>query len=375
MIDIKDKVLCCGCSACAQSCPCQCIRMVVDKEGFFYPQVDEFSCINCGLCNKVCPFENPYDSVIPVSTIAYKHSNDVIREHSSSGGAFSTLAEYVINQGGVVFGARFTKDWQVEISYAETIDELDQFRGSKYVQANVGESYIQCKKNLIKNRIVLYTGTPCQIAGLKHYLRKEYDNLLTAEVICHGVPSPVVWKSYLEYLVQDVSLISKINLRYKDKKGGYRYLVSGKNITFYNDFASDSIYCKGFIENYYLRPSCYNCRSKSCKSQADFSMGDCWGIESVNPLFSDGLGVSSICVNSSRGLLLSKLLFKNSINIPFDLIIRYNLCYSISAREPLSRAYFWKQYSQIGIKAIEKTIDRDMKPVWRFVRKIRNAIF
>ena len=218
MIDIKDKALCCGCSACAQSCPCQCIRMVVDKEGFFYPQVDEFSCINCGLCNKVCPFENPYDSVIPVSTIAYKHSNDVIREHSSSGGAFSTLAEYVINQGGVVFGARFTKDWQVEISYAETIDELDQFRGSKYVQANVGESYIQCKKNLIKNRIVLYTGTPCQIAGLKHYLRKEYDNLLTAEVICHGVPSPVVWKSYLEYLVQDVSLISKINLRYKIKK-------------------------------------------------------------------------------------------------------------------------------------------------------------
>ncbi|MCS2406970.1 4Fe-4S dicluster domain-containing protein [Bacteroides salyersiae] len=104
MIDIKDKALCCGCSACAQSCPCQCIRMVVDKEGFFYPQVDEFSCINCGLCNKVCPFENPYDSVIPVSTIAYKHSNDVIREHSSSGGAFSTLAEYVINQGGVVFG-------------------------------------------------------------------------------------------------------------------------------------------------------------------------------------------------------------------------------------------------------------------------------
>ena len=199
MIDIKEKNNCCGCSACVQICPKQCISMAADNEGFLYPQVNSAICIDCGLCEKVCLVINQSAPREPLVVYAAKNNNEDIRLKSSSGGIFTLLAEKVIEEGGVVFGAKFDADWNVIHDYTETIEGLAAFRGSKYVQSIIGDNFKTAKQFLNNGRKVLFSGTPCQIAGLKKYLRKEYDNLLTVDVVCHGVPSPMVWRDYLDY--------------------------------------------------------------------------------------------------------------------------------------------------------------------------------
>lgn len=198
MIEIFRKEDCCGCSACAQKCPKHCITMAEDNEGFLYPKVDESLCVDCGLCNQVCPIQNSFSPNSPVKVFAAYNSDEVIRRESSSGGVFTLLAEKVIDKGGTVFGAEFNGQWEATLGYTETKRGLARFRGSKYVQADVNETFRQCEQFLKTGRMVLFSGTPCYIAGLKRYLGNEYENLLTVDVICHGVPSPKVWRKYLD---------------------------------------------------------------------------------------------------------------------------------------------------------------------------------
>ena len=198
MIDIKDKSNCCGCAACVQRCPKQCISMVEDNEGFLYPKVDTQVCVDCGMCEKVCPVINQNEERIPLGAFAAVNPDEQIRRDSSSGGIFTMLAEKTIAKGGVVFGVKFNKDWMPEFGYAETMEDIAPFRGSKYVQAIVGNAYKKAEEFLKAGRDVLFSGTSCQIAGLKKFLRKDYENLLTVDIICHGVPSPKVWNMYLE---------------------------------------------------------------------------------------------------------------------------------------------------------------------------------
>lgn len=186
----KDKPSCCGCYACAQKCPQQCITMTPDHEGFAYPVVDKSRCTACGMCEKICPALNLYPPTHPMEVLAAAHKDDRIREASSSGGVFTLLATRVIQSGGVVFGARFDEQWLVVMDYTEQEEGLEAFRGSKYVQCNTGDTFKQAETFLKQGRQVLYTGTPCQIAGLKRYLRKEYENLLAVDFVCHGTPSP-----------------------------------------------------------------------------------------------------------------------------------------------------------------------------------------
>ena len=200
MIIIEKNQQCCGCSSCEQKCPQKCIRMIEDEQGFLYPYVNEKECIKCGLCKKVCPMINPCKLHDPIASYAAWHDDEQIRNTSSSGGVFTALAERIIDVGGVVFGARFNDDWEVIHDYTETIYGLKAFRGSKYVQSKIGDSYIKAESFLKQNRKVLFTGTPCQIAGLKSYLHKDYNNLLSVEVICHGAPSPLVWRDYIRYI-------------------------------------------------------------------------------------------------------------------------------------------------------------------------------
>ena len=200
MINICNKSMCCGCAACVQRCPKQCIAMEADGEGFLYPLVDTDKCINCSLCEKVCPMLNPGEERVPLHTYAARCTDEGIRRDSSSGGVFSVLAGEVLAGGGVVFGARFDDDWGVVHDFCTTPKGLAAFRGSKYVQSNIGDSYLRTEAFLKEGRRVIFSGTPCQIAGLKRFLRREYDNLLAVEVACHGVPSPLVWRRYLEEL-------------------------------------------------------------------------------------------------------------------------------------------------------------------------------
>ena len=197
MISIKDKKKCCGCSACVQRCPKQCINFREDNEGFRYPYIDTDKCINCGLCEKVCPIINQYNEKVPTKVYAAINTNEKIRMQSSSGGIFTYIATKVIEEKGVVFGARFDKNWEVKHDFTENIEGLSAFRGSKYMQSRIEDNYLKVEKFLKDGRKVLFSGTPCQIAGLKRYLKKNYENLLTIDIICHGVPSPKIWRLYL----------------------------------------------------------------------------------------------------------------------------------------------------------------------------------
>lgn len=198
MIHITDKQDCCGCNSCVQCCPKSCITMCEDEEGFLYPEVDENVCVDCGLCEKVCPVLHQAEDRKPLAVYAAKNKNEEIRRQSSSGGVFTALAEEVIKDGGVVFGARFDEHWEVKHDYTETVEGLSIFRGSKYVQSRIEDCYQKVEQFLRAGRKVLFSGTPCQVAGLKLFLRKEYNYLLTVDFICHGVPSPGVWREYLK---------------------------------------------------------------------------------------------------------------------------------------------------------------------------------
>lgn len=216
--DVFLKMSCCGCSACLQKCPKKCIEMHEDAEGFLYPEINDDFCIDCGICYNVCPVRNQKPNCKPLAFYASQSKDETLRLQSSSGGIFSLLAEYIIRKGGIVFGARFNEKMELVHEYTETINGLAPFRGSKYVQSKIGDSFKQVEYFLKQGRMVLFSGVPCQIAALKLYLQKEYDNLLTVDVICHGVPSPGVFREYIKYLGKGNKII---NINFRDKHTGW----------------------------------------------------------------------------------------------------------------------------------------------------------
>lgn len=306
MIKIENKSLCCGCNACVQCCVKQCITMYEDEEGFLYPKVDETKCIDCGLCEKVCPVLNPNKSSKPIIVYAAKNYNEEIRMKSSSGGIFTLLAEFVLEKQGVVFGAKLNEEWEVIHDYTETFDGLEVFRGSKYLQSLIGDTYLKTESFLKQGKEVFFFGTPCQIAGLKKYLGKEYSNLLCVDLVCHGVPSPLVWRKYLHELCQNRKInksnIKSIEFRNKDKGwSGFSLKITDNIGVTYRETLDDDLYLKGFLKDLYLRPSCYNCPSKSFSSESDITIADFWGIEHVLPNFADDKGISLVFINTEKG--------------------------------------------------------------------------
>lgn len=307
MINITDKHNCCGCSACSSICPKHCITMQADSEGFLYPKVNEADCIDCGLCEKVCHELHPFEERKPQKVYAAINKDEEIRLKSSSGGIFYLLAEKTIAEGGVVFGARFDEQWQVVIDYAETMEGVKTFMGSKYVQARIETAYIDAKRFLTEGRKVLFSGTPCQIAGLHHYLRKSYDNLLTVDIICHGTPSPKVWSRYLdEVVVAERKAISDVQFR--NKRNGWKAF----NFTMTYNQGEQSIsltshhqhnhFMRAFLRDMILRPSCYQCQAKSGRSHSDITIADFWGIGAEMPEMDDDKGTGLVLINTDKGV-------------------------------------------------------------------------
>ena len=302
MIIITDKKDCCGCEACVQCCPKQCIAMNADEEGFLYPETDTSRCIECGLCERICPVLNMNDLNRPLKVYAAKNPNDDIRRKSSSGGIFSMLAEMIIADGGMVFGARFDDKWNVVHDYTDTSEGLADFRGSKYVQSRIGNSYTKAKECLAQGRKVLFSGTPCQIAGLTKFLGKRYDNLFTVDIVCHGIPSPAVWTRYLDE-VAEYQRITGITMREKTTNGWMNYgiRIDGTDKPIYEGIASRNIYMRGFLHELYNRPSCHACPARGGRSGSDLTLGDYWGIQCVKPEFADKNGVGLIMLRTEKG--------------------------------------------------------------------------
>ncbi len=326
-----------------------------DEEGFLYPVVDEKRCIECGACKKACPVINASDERIPQETFAVVNGDEKIRVNSSSGGFFSALAECVIKQNGIVFGARFDDEWQVVIDYFDDIMELPKYRGAKYVQAIVGDAYKKCKKFLDEGRKVLFCGTPCQIAGLKKFLRKNYENLLTCDVVCHGVPSPLVWSSFLREYCQghdDKSIIKKIVFR--DKHQGWKnYNTSfeiqlGQERKYLTAPYRENVFMKAFLHDLILRPSCYRCMAKSGKSLSDFTIGDCWNSKKICPdFFDDDKGVSLVLAYSDAAVeLLHSLKAIRFRSVSFQECVRFNPCITTSARPHKNRKKFFLRFAK-----------------------------
>ncbi len=305
MIEIKDKQDCCGCSACSAACQKNCIVMTEDEEGFKYPKIDTSKCINCGQCEKACPIINKNEEK-PFAQKGYvvQHKNAKILKESTSGGAFTAIASYVIKQGGVVFGATFDEKLNVVHIYAEKIDELAKFRNSKYVQSDMGNSFRLAKKFLQSGRLVCFSGTPCQIEGLKCFLQKNYDNLITIDVVCRAVPSPMILKKYIK--MQNKKTASGIfNIRFRDKTKGYKYsalnLYDKNNVSLYHNGIDTDPYLRAFFSNICDRPSCYHCAFKKRYRESDITIWDCFEVDEMFPEADNDRGATKVLIHSQNG--------------------------------------------------------------------------
>ena len=362
MIEIKHKKDCCGCHACASVCAHRAITMQADSEGFLYPVVDKSMCTDCGLCKQVCPVIHQPSPIQPLKVYAARSNDEELRRQSSSGGIFTLLAEAVIREGGVVFGAKFDEKWNVIHSWTETLDGLAAFRGSKYVQSTIGSTYKEVKEFLCQGRKVLFTGTPCQIAGLKRYLRKEYDNLLTVDVICHGVPSPLVWQKYIEEMSIKGSVTS---ISFRDKTHGWAQYACSLSYLEPSFEASTSskvhtllmprsanVFMRGFLADLYLRPSCHSCPARCGKSCSDITLGDFWGIQKVHPEMNDDKGCSAVLIHSTKGQVLYNALDKDDVESNYGYLLPEN---PSLVQDPKSTCYvrkFWKQFARQGLGCI-----------------------
>lgn len=381
MIEIVDKKACCGCSACAQRCPKQCISMIEDEQGFLYPEVDKTSCIDCGLCEKVCPVINQGQARRPIKVYASRNADENVRKNSSSGGVFTILAEKIVEEGGVVFGAKFNAEWDVIHAVAETKDEIVAFRGSKYVQSQIGNSYKDAEKYLKQGRKVLFSGTPCQIAGLKQFLRKDYDNLLAVDFVCHGVPSPLVWREYLQHILCPEGIVGKntvflsskglpvvTDINFRDKFCGWKkfgftvrvksaceadknsVLPSVNDEMLLREPMSRNLYMQGFLKDIYLRPSCYACLSKCLKSGADITLGDFWGIQRYLPDFDDDRGVSLVMLNSPKGVQYFNSPKILKIETSYEQALSGNPAIECSVKAPVNvQKQFWASADKIAV--------------------------
>lgn len=305
MIQIRDKSECCGCGTCAVVCPTQCIHMMPDEEGFDYPRVDMQRCKDCGLCEQVCPIHasGSHDARMPAAYVACAKDNE-LRTRSSSGGIFGVLANRVLQEGGVVIGAAFSDDWRaVHHVCASDADELVSILGSKYLQSSMNDAMAQTKTALKQGKRVLFSGTPCQTAALHSYLGQDYDQLIVVDVLCHGTPSPSVWRGYLAALEEKYgALANHAAFRCKDT-GWKRYSLrvnfeNGR--TYIKDHDRDP-YMRMFLKEMILRPSCHACRFKALNHASDLTLGDAWGIDRIMPEVDDDRGTSVILVHSKKG--------------------------------------------------------------------------
>lgn len=351
MIQIKNKVECSGCYSCYNICPQSCIAMISDAEGFSYPEVLRGNCIDCGLCEEVCPIlnskeENPVNNTIYPKAYACYNLKDQIRKKSSSGGMFFPLASWILKNRGIVYGAAFDKEMTVRHIGVEREEELNKLQGAKYVQSKIGDTYLQVKEQLKRGRMVYFSGTPCQIDGLLFYLQQQYDNLICQDIVCHGVPSPKVWEYYLKYR-NEIFGKEPISVNFRDKKHGwkaYDLRIDYSDGVYRCDHWNDP-YMKAFLRNYILRPSCYKCHSKSIYRKSDITLADFWGIEHVLPSLDDDKGISLVLINSKKG----ENVFSEVLNIiekkevGVDEAIKYNPSAYQSVQLTDERELFMKQ--------------------------------
>ena len=356
--------------------------MVQNEEGFLQPVIDEIHCVDCGLCHKACPILR---ESVPTEgeTIAYAaiNQNEAVRQTSTSGGVFTLLSQWVLNRGGVVFGAVYNDRFEVMHCQAETAEALSKFRGAKYAQSRLDDIYKKVASCLSDDRYVLFSGTPCQIGGLVAFLGKEYEKLILVDLICHGVPSPKVWAHYIRYRSQQDAqgnVPSAINLRSKETGWpGYSIRIDYPEGDIYSSPNSQDPYLRGFVGNLYLRPSRYNCHFKGSIRQSDFTLGDYWGVWDQLPEYHDGKGTSLILLHTKKAKQLwdevSQYMCVSAVNITAALT--ENPSATVSSPLPERRSEFFVRYENEDFQAlVEELLPKPVVVRPSFLKRILRKI-
>ena len=373
-----EQKMCTGCMACYNVCPNSAIRFISDNEGFLYPKVNELQCIKCGKCARVCPQlaveskKNTFEKKVYSAWL----KNREVRRKSTSGGAFSALAKPFLRNKCVVYGVGFDDSKRVVHKRITKRTELKELRGAKYVQSYIGSSFLSVKKDLEAGRRVLFSGTPCQVGGLYSFLGKRHEgSLFTIDLVCHGVPSPLVYEKYLENLEKKYgSKVDKINFREKTP-GWYVYSmrVLFSNGSDYQKTTYEDPYHRGFLRNLYLRPSCYECKYANTNRVADITLADFWGYRSKNDkYFDDDKGISMVMINSENGEQLFEKAKEGLI------IEKRTVEEAVSGNPALSKAFlpaenrerFWKDFYECSFdELVEKYLFSEEEPQWLELRK------
>lgn len=351
----KDSEKCYGCRACEQACPHKAIVMEENSEGFLYPNVMKDKCVSCGLCSKVCPYDSPSSSKVSQKIIAAQYKDTDILLKSSSGGIFSAVADFVLSNSGYVAGCIFSDTFKAIHVLTNNKELVEKMRGSKYVQSNLNDVYLKIQIRLNEGRLVLFTGTPCQVDGLRCFLKREYDNLITVDLICHGVPSQKLLDNYLESVSKQNGEILDIRFRDKELNGW----SSQGSITFSNKTKKISPFNNSYYNYYYIqnnvsRKCCYSCNYSGNKRTGDLTIGDYWNISEEFPKLDTSLGFSAVLINTEKGRKIiddisDKLVIFNS---SFESVVKGNGNLRSPVKMPESRKVVYSLISEQGYDSV-----------------------
>ncbi|WP_303010621.1 Coenzyme F420 hydrogenase/dehydrogenase, beta subunit C-terminal domain [uncultured Bacteroides sp.] len=384
MINITDKVECCGCNACGDICPKNAITFKTDIEGFWYPIIDTEKCIGCDLCDKTCPIINIKElkkNDLPQSVCyAAEHKNIEVIFDSTSGGLFSALADIMYHNGGYVGGAIFNEDFSVKQYLSNNKADLPKLRSSKYLQSNF-EGFFKQIRDLVKSgESVLVCGSPCQMAALRIFLGKNFDNLIIVDYICRGINSPKVWKKYLDSFEERYGY-KVVYCKAKSKEYGWRNLTQKvilSNGKAYYETKDQSKFTQGYLSTgVYCRPSCYDCKFKGYPRISDITLADFWGIENINKLLEKDLGTSLVMVNSQKGEKYFEKVKQriNYIQVPFDSIEAGNRSLNLSLDLPrVDRTQFFKDLDKMSFVEISEKYIANSTSSFSLKRKIKNHV-
>lgn len=352
---------CTGCGACVQSCPKQCISWTEGEFRFKYPQIDKDICVNCGICERVCPIDKVLQTPTTQKAYAAVHKDYQVLAKSTSGGAFTAIADAVFAQDGIVYGVAMMDNMQVKHIRTSNKEEFAVLRSSKYLQSDTGNTYQMVEQDLKQGKTVLYSGTPCQIDGLRHFLGKPYERLYTVDIVCHGVGSQAYFDKYLDFARKRYGNIKTLRFRSKEyvgwSCGGVVVVVTGSSDCLkkipYRDF--DNYYYAYFLSGDIYRKSCYSCKYANMKRVGDFSLGDYWGVEKLHLPLNTFNGCSLLVVNSDKATkFLSKIETMNIKETRVDEAISQNEQLKHPSRLPDSRKERIKEFELLTGTQIER---------------------
>lgn len=376
MKEIVEKKRCTGCSACASICPKGAIKLVEDDEGFKHPVIDQDKCINCGLCKRTCPVLNTNEnSSLNKCYVAY-NKNDKVKKTSSSGGIFDAIARVILKDNGIVIGASFNDEMKLKHIAIEKLEDLEKLKGSKYLQSDLDNVFSYIKEN-ISERKFLFVGTPCQVAGLYAYLKKDYDNLVCIDLFCHGVPSPKLFSKYIKDLENNIDS-KAIKYNFRDKKTGwdtYSNTVTFSSNKEISELQSNNSYMRLFLSDIALRESCYNCNFKIGNKYSDITLGDFWGVQKYYPEMYNKTGVSAIIINTEKGQQIFESISNNLEYKECELeeIIDGNPSLKSSGKYPAKREKFFKDIDNLDIKELSKKYT-NTSVIAKFKNKLKKLI-